>query len=139
MKYSYVLQAAGSRPTLTESTSSSPLFNDLFLSYIYLDPANDSVPYPCALDISSLVTLEDVMEEHNLGPNGGVLYCKQYLEANFDWLEEGLKELTSSSTAPVKSSEREPREPEEDCGEVDETRFRVSLLSLMRCLRLLDG
>ncbi|KAG6820210.1 hypothetical protein H0H93_003864 [Arthromyces matolae] len=33
------------------------------------------------------------MDEHGLGPNGGMLYCMEYLEANFDWLEERLKEL----------------------------------------------
>jgi hypothetical protein len=31
------------------------------------------------------------MEEHGLGPNGGMLYCMEYLEANFDWLEEQLR------------------------------------------------
>ncbi|KAJ7218767.1 hypothetical protein C8J57DRAFT_1044690 [Mycena rebaudengoi] len=63
------------------------------ISVVNLDPANDSVPYPCAIDISSLITLQDVMEEHGLGPNGGLLYCMEYLEANYDWLEERLKEL----------------------------------------------
>ncbi|KAG6845034.1 hypothetical protein H0H87_001371 [Tephrocybe sp. NHM501043] len=63
------------------------------ISVVNLDPANDSVSYPCAIDISSLITLKDVMEEHGLGPNGGMLYCMEYLEANFDWLEERLKEL----------------------------------------------
>lgn len=31
------------------------------------------------------------MDEHGLGPNGGMLYCIEYLEANFDWLEEQLR------------------------------------------------
>ncbi|THV02491.1 hypothetical protein K435DRAFT_827479 [Dendrothele bispora CBS 962.96] len=63
------------------------------ISVVNLDPANENIPYPCAIDISSLITLQDVMEEHGLGPNGGMLYCMEYLEANFDWLEERLKEL----------------------------------------------
>lgn len=33
------------------------------------------------------------MAEHGLGPNGGMLYCMEYLEANFDWLEDRLREL----------------------------------------------
>ncbi|KAL0569199.1 hypothetical protein V5O48_012764 [Marasmius crinis-equi] len=33
------------------------------------------------------------MEEHGLGPNGGMLYCLEYLEVNYDWLEDRLKEL----------------------------------------------
>ncbi|KAI0945136.1 hypothetical protein AcV7_001755 [Taiwanofungus camphoratus] len=63
------------------------------LSVVNLDPANDNIPYPCAIDISSLITLQEVMNEHELGPNGGMLYCMEYLEANYDWLEERLKEL----------------------------------------------
>jgi GTPase SAR1 family protein len=63
------------------------------ISVVNLDPANDCIPYPCAIDISSLITLKDVMDEYHLGPNGGMLYCMEYLEANYDWLEEKLKEL----------------------------------------------
>ncbi|KAJ5423263.1 hypothetical protein N7491_008479 [Penicillium cf. griseofulvum] len=62
-------------------------------SVVNLDPANDKTSYPCALDVRDLVTLEDIMEEDKLGPNGGVLYALEELENNFDWLENGLKEL----------------------------------------------
>ena len=63
------------------------------ISIVNLDPANDSLPYPCAINISLLITLEDVMENFGLGPNGGMLYCMEYLDKNFDWLEDRLKEL----------------------------------------------
>jgi GPN-loop GTPase len=63
------------------------------ISIVNLDPANDNIPYPCAIDIASLITLQDVMTEHGLGPNGGMLYCMEYLDANYDWLEDRLKEL----------------------------------------------
>jgi len=63
------------------------------ISIVNLDPANDNIPYPCAIDIASLITLQDVMSEHGLGPNGGMLYCMEYLEANYDWLEDRLREL----------------------------------------------
>ncbi|KAJ7439511.1 hypothetical protein FB451DRAFT_1302043 [Mycena latifolia] len=33
------------------------------------------------------------MDEHGLGPNGGLLYCMEYLEANYDWLEDRLRAL----------------------------------------------
>lgn len=33
------------------------------------------------------------MSTYGLGPNGGMLYCMEYLEKNFDWLEEKLAEL----------------------------------------------
>ncbi|KAI0070647.1 cytoplasmic protein [Panus rudis PR-1116 ss-1] len=71
------------------------LFNALNrpISVVNLDPANETIPYPCAIDISSLITLQDVMDEHGLGPNGAMLYCMEYLEANYDWLEDRLNEL----------------------------------------------
>lgn len=62
-------------------------------SVINLDPANDHTNYPAALDIRSLVKLEDIMREDQLGPNGGILYALEELEHNFEWLEEGLKEF----------------------------------------------
>ena len=63
------------------------------ISIVNLDPANDNIPYPCAVDIASLITLQDAMSEHGLGPNGGMLFCMEYLEANYDWLEDRLEEL----------------------------------------------
>lgn len=57
---------------------------------INLDPANDALPYPCSLDLSELITLQDVMEGIQLGPNGGLIYCMEYLEANLDWLKDKL-------------------------------------------------
>ena len=63
------------------------------IAVVNLDPANENIPYPCAIDIVSLITLADAMDAHGLGPNGAMLYCMEYLEANFDWLEEGVETL----------------------------------------------
>ena len=41
------------------------------VAVINLDPANDAVSYDCAVDIMDLVSLEEVMRETKLGPNGG--------------------------------------------------------------------
>ncbi|XP_065506761.1 GPN-loop GTPase 2 isoform X2 [Caloenas nicobarica] len=60
------------------------------VTVVNLDPANEAVPYACAVDIAELVTLPDVMENLRLGPNGGLIYCMEYLEANLDWLQEKL-------------------------------------------------
>lgn len=62
-------------------------------SVVNLDPANDHTSYPCALDVRDLVTIDEIMEQEDLGPNGGVLYALEELEHNFEWLEEGLKAL----------------------------------------------
>jgi len=50
-----------------------------------LDPANDNVPYEPAFDVRDLVSVEEVMEREELGPNGGVLWAMEEVEANFEW------------------------------------------------------
>lgn len=62
-------------------------------SVVNLDPANDRTSYRASLDIRDLVTLDEVMEMEELGPNGGTLYALEELEGNVEWLEEGLKGL----------------------------------------------
>ncbi|KAK4396802.1 GPN-loop GTPase QQT1 [Sesamum angolense] len=63
------------------------------VAVINLDPANDALPYECTINIEDLIKLSDVMAEHSLGPNGGLVYCMDYLENNIDWLESRLKPL----------------------------------------------
>ena len=33
------------------------------------------------------------MPTQESGPDSGMLYCMEYLEANYDWLEDWLKDL----------------------------------------------
>ena len=47
--------------------------------YVNLDPAAESFQYEPDLDIRELITLEDVMEELEFGPNGGLIYCFEYV------------------------------------------------------------
>ena len=46
------------------------------------------------MDIKDLISLEDVMEEMGLGPNGGLVYCFEFLLENLDFLTEALDGLT---------------------------------------------
>ncbi|KAM9245020.1 GPN-loop GTPase 2 isoform 3-T3 [Dugong dugon] len=63
------------------------------VAVVNLDPANEGLPYECAVDVGELVGLADVMDALRLGPNGGLLYCMEYLEANLDWLHAKLNPL----------------------------------------------
>ncbi|XP_073759222.1 GPN-loop GTPase 2 isoform X1 [Callorhinus ursinus] len=63
------------------------------VAVVNLDPANEGLPYECAVDVGELVGLGDVMDALRLGPNGGLLYCMEYLEANLDWLRAKLEPL----------------------------------------------
>jgi len=63
------------------------------VAVINLDPANDGYRYECFADVGELVSLDAVQEETGLGPNGGLVYCLEYLEANLDWLEGKVRDL----------------------------------------------
>ncbi|KAF8741130.1 hypothetical protein AX14_005730 [Amanita brunnescens Koide BX004] len=59
---------------------------------VNLDPAAapDSFEHDPVIDIKDLVSLDDVMGELGYGPNGGLVYCFEYLLENIDWLDEQL-------------------------------------------------
>ena len=60
---------------------------------VNLDPANDRLTYDCNLNIFDLINVEDVMVNCNLGPNGALMYCMEFLEENTEWLVESLKTM----------------------------------------------
>lgn len=59
---------------------------------INLDPAAESYEYNCVIDIRDLISLDDVTTELQLGPNGGLIYCIEYLCNNLEWLDELIHE-----------------------------------------------
>ncbi|XP_062589803.1 GPN-loop GTPase 3-like [Saccostrea cucullata] len=62
---------------------------------VNLDPAAEHFDYPVLADIRELIHLDDAMEDESLrfGPNGGLVFCMEYLSQNFDWLQEQLEEV----------------------------------------------
>ncbi|KAF2773739.1 transcription factor fet5 [Teratosphaeria nubilosa] len=62
--------------------------------YVNLDPAAESFVYEPDVDIRELITLDDVMEELHLGPNGGLVYCFEFLLDNMDFLTDPLEDVT---------------------------------------------
>ncbi|KAF2436298.1 ATP binding family protein-like protein [Tothia fuscella] len=61
--------------------------------YINLDPAAEEFVYEPDIDIKELISLSDVMEDLDLGPNGGLIYCFEYLAQNMDFLTEPLGDV----------------------------------------------
>ncbi|SPN97568.1 related to Gop-2 protein [Cephalotrichum gorgonifer] len=82
-----------------KSTFCAGLITHLQLSrrstfYVNLDPAAETFEHTPDLDIKDLISLEDVMEEIDYGPNGGLIYCFEFLMENLDWLSEALEPIT---------------------------------------------
>ena len=62
--------------------------------YVNLDPAAEDFAYEPDLDIKDLISLQDVMEEMSLGPNGGLIACFEFLLENLDFLSEQIEPLS---------------------------------------------
>ncbi|WAR03572.1 GPN3-like protein, partial [Mya arenaria] len=62
---------------------------------VNLDPAAEHFDYPVLVDVRELIQVDDAMEDESLrfGPNGGLVFCMEYLAQNFDWLHEQLEDI----------------------------------------------
>lgn len=57
-----------------------------------LDPAAEEFVYEPSSDIRDLISVDDVVQELDLGPNGALMYCMEYMEENLhEWLGEELE------------------------------------------------
>ena len=79
---------------------------------INLDPANEAppmasldtskyshLPYDTMLDVSEeVVNLSSVMTKLNLGPNGGLVYCMEYMEHHLDSIASLLSQRIQDAT-----------------------------------------
>ena len=61
---------------------------------INLDPAADEFQYSADLDIKELVSVDEVMQQMGLGPNGALIYCMEFLLQNVDWLKDAIEEYS---------------------------------------------
>lgn len=62
--------------------------------YVNLDPAAEEFEFAPDLDIRDLISVQDVMEEMQLGPNGSLVHCFEFLLENLDFLTEAFQSLT---------------------------------------------
>ncbi|KAF7301331.1 GPN-loop GTPase 3 [Mycena indigotica] len=94
MRYAVLVTgpAGAGKTTFTKSFLTHLAASRRSAHLVNLDPAAAPEGYEHApvIDIKDLVSLEDVMGELGYGPNGGLVYCFEYLLQNMDWLEEEL-------------------------------------------------
>lgn len=60
-----------------------------------LDPAAEFFDYEPLVDVRELIHLDDAMEDEDMkfGPNGGLVFCMEYLLENSDWLRDELGDM----------------------------------------------
>lgn len=82
-----------------KSTYCSTMINHLNVAkrsshLVNLDPAANTFEFKPSIDIKDLVSLDDVMEDLQYGPNGGLVFCLEYLVDNLDWFFDNLGDFT---------------------------------------------
>mmetsp|Transcript_22753 Transcript_22753/g.53920 ORF Transcript_22753/g.53920 Transcript_22753/m.53920 type:complete len:650 (+) Transcript_22753:72-2021(+) len=81
---------------------------------------NNNLPYDALLDVcDSVVNLSSVMKQLGLGPNGGLVYCMEYLDAHVD---DVVGEITQKIQA-----EEEQQQQEDNNNNSDELRIALFL------------
>lgn len=62
------------------------------IDVVNLDPAAEYFDYNPLIDIRDLIHVKDTMEDEELhfGPNGGLIFCVEFLTENAEWLRENL-------------------------------------------------
>ncbi len=94
MKSLFIIGPSGSgKSTLAQYLNEiyKSLFGPHSTILINLDPANPSDPSsPYDIDLNQLITIEDIMEEFQVGPNGAMLYAMDFLFENKNWLDEAI-------------------------------------------------
>ena len=72
-----------------------------------INNSNTQLPYETILDVcQDIISLDSVMENLHLGPNGGLLYCMEYIEHHLDELLTLLKERLGIHTRGEDSSNK---------------------------------
>ena len=66
------------------------------MKIINLDPAAEVFNYKPVADIRDLIHVDDAMEDEEMhyGPNGGLVFCMEFLMENLSWLEVTSKGIT---------------------------------------------
>lgn len=88
--------AGSGKSTLCSSLITHAQAQNRSMHLFNMDPAAENFEYEPSIDIRDLISLEDVMDEMQLGPNGGLVFCFEYLMKNLDWLEEQLNNAYES-------------------------------------------
>lgn len=89
-----IIGPAGSgKSTYCKTTQEHCAAKGRVVHIVNLDPAADEFQYSCSIDVRDLIPVEDSMEEMELGPNGGLVFCMEHLVENIDWLAEQIQDF----------------------------------------------
>ena len=113
----YFIGTAGSgKSTLTGSLKRWTELKGLDAITVNLDPGAENLPYEPDVDIRDWISLEEIMDSHELGPNGAQIACADMVALNtpdikesidmpvIDYLPKHMRVLEESVNEPVIST-----------------------------------
>lgn len=96
MRYIYFVGTAGSgKSTMVGAFKSWMEENGIDSIAVNLDPGADSLPYEADVDIREWVSLNEVMDEYKLGPNGAQIVASDLMAVNTKVIYDAIEEFGS--------------------------------------------
>ena len=87
MKTIFVTGTAGSgKSSLVSKLYEYYTRNGAFAATLNLDPGVESMPYNCDVDVRDYVDYVSIMQEYNLGPNGGLVMANDLIASKISFL-----------------------------------------------------
>ncbi|NLN72436.1 MAG: GTPase, partial [Thermoplasmatales archaeon] len=97
MKIIYFVGTAGSgKSTLVSTYRSWLLESGIDTAVLNLDPGADALPYEADVDIREWVSMNEVMDEYGLGPNGAQVVAADLMALNAGKLTDAVNEMKST-------------------------------------------
>jgi GTPase SAR1 family protein len=92
----FIVGTAGSGKSLLTSTFSEWLkMSKQDVAIVNLDPGVMTLPYTSDLDVRDYVSISDLMEKHQLGPNGALIMAADLIAGHVETLSKKLQEIDS--------------------------------------------
>jgi GTPase SAR1 family protein len=92
----YFIGTAGSgKSTLTANYQKWLNLRSLDAIIVNLDPGAENLPYDPDVDIRDWISLQEVMETHELGPNGAQIACADMIALNTDDVKKSINSFKS--------------------------------------------
>jgi GPN-loop GTPase len=94
--YVYFIGTAGSgKSTITSSFKQWMTTQGLDAITVNLDPGVENLPYIPGVDIRDWISIKEVMEKYELGPNGAQIACADMLALNTSDVKESIESFKS--------------------------------------------
>ena len=94
MKTIFVTGTAGSgKSSLVSKLHEYYTRNSAFAAILNLDPGVESMPYNCDVDVRDYVDYVSIMQEYNLGPNGGLVMANDLIASKIDEIQNDVNSI----------------------------------------------